>query len=186
MTRRSLIIIDLLNDYLDRWDAKKADDLIRHTNRLAKAFREAGLPVIWVGQSFKPDLSDAFLEMRDNGIHVVIEGARGAEFHSGLDRQAGDITIIKKRYSAFFGTALEDILARGGVDEVTLCGINTHACIRMTAIDAYQRDIRVVLAEECIDSYNKEHAQVSLNYMNGKIARLVPVADIVETIERAA
>ncbi|WP_353827742.1 hypothetical protein [Mesorhizobium sp.] len=24
-----------------------------------------------------------------------------------------------------------------------LCGVNTHACIRMAAVDAYQRDFRV-------------------------------------------
>ncbi|WP_353682583.1 isochorismatase family protein [Mesorhizobium sp.] len=41
-----------------------------------------------------------------------------------------------------------------------LCGVNTHACIRMAAVDAYQRDFRVVLAEECVGSYDAEHARL--------------------------
>ncbi|WP_455872734.1 isochorismatase family protein [Rhizobium yanglingense] len=66
------------------------------------------------------------------------------------------------------------------------CGINTHACIRMAAIDAYQRDLRVVLAQECINSYNEEHARVSLDYMNGKIAKVAAVAEIIDTLRPSA
>jgi isochorismate hydrolase len=51
-----------------------------------------------------------------------------------------------------------------------LAGINTHACIRMTAIDAYQRDIPVILAADCIGSYDREHHEISLRYMKDKIA----------------
>ncbi|NEJ11056.1 isochorismatase family protein, partial [Rhizobium leguminosarum] len=109
-------------------------------------------------------------EMRDNDIKIAIEGTRGAQLHADLDWNPNDVTIIKKRYSAFFKTELEDLLEEFGVGELVLCGINTHACISMAAIGAYQRDFRVVLAEECIDSYNEEHARVSLDYRNGKIA----------------
>jgi isochorismate hydrolase len=40
----------------------------------------------------------------------------------------------------------------------------------MTAIDAYQRDWEVILAADCVDSYDREHHEVSLRYMDGKIA----------------
>jgi nicotinamidase-related amidase len=33
-----------------------------------------------------------------------------------------------------------------------LAGINTHACIRTAAIDAFQRDYDVILAGDCIAS----------------------------------
>ena len=69
---------------------------------------------------------------------------------------ASETIIVKKRYSAFFGTGLdEDILAELKPDTILLAGINTHACIRTTAIDAYQRDWPVVLALDCIDSYDQ-------------------------------
>ncbi|NNH31542.1 cysteine hydrolase [Rhizobium sp. SEMIA 4085] len=182
MTKRALVIIDLINDYLDRWSADKAARLIGETNKLAVAFRQAALPVIWVRPEFRPDLSDAFLEMRDKNLKIAIEGTSGAHLHAGLNCQPSDTTIVKKRYSAFYRTELEDILSAMGVAELVLCGINTHACIRMAAIDAYQRDLRVVLAEECIDSYDAEHGRVSLDYMNGKIAKLATVPEIIQAL----
>ena len=172
MTARCLLIIDMLNDFLDQWDDDVVATLIDHTNILAQAFRDKDYPVIWVRQEFKADLSDAFLEMRDRNIHICIEGTRGAELHEALDVDHEDKAIVKKRYSAFFKTDLDTILVQNGIDEVTICGINTHACIRMAAIDAYQRDLRVVLASDCIGSYDRQHAQVSLDYINGKIAAL--------------
>ena len=178
MTQRCLLVIDLLNDFLDHWDRQKVDALVSNTNRLASAFRESGFPVIWVRQEFRPDLSDAFLEMRDRQVRICIEGTHGARLHPDLDCRAGDSVIVKKRYSAFFRTGLDDLLLQSDVDEITICGINTHACVRMAAIDGYQRDIRVVLAKECIGSYDNAHAQMSLSYMDGKIARLTPVAEI--------
>jgi len=186
MTTRALVIIDLINDYLDQWGPNKAARLILEVNKLVAAFRGLSLPVIWVRQEFRLDLSDAFLEMRDRGIKIAIEGTSGAQIHPGLDWSPNDTTIIKKRYSAFFQTELEKRLVEFGICELVLCGINTHACIRMAAIDAYQRDLRVVLARECIGSYDEEHARVSLDYMNGKIAKLATVTEIIASLHPPA
>ncbi|WP_105434957.1 cysteine hydrolase family protein [Neorhizobium tomejilense] len=182
MTKRCLVIIDLINDCLDQLPAGKVDRLVTNTNTLLAAFRQSGLPIIWVRQEFRPDLSDAFLEMRDKNVRVAIEGTRGAQLHPDLNWFPNDRTIIKKRYSAFFQTELEDSLRELGVAQLVLCGVNTHACIRTAAIDAYQRDLRVVLPVECIDSYSEEHARISLDYMNGKIAKTATVAEIIEAL----
>jgi bifunctional isochorismate lyase/aryl carrier protein len=123
------------------------------------------------------------LEMRNKGIAVAIEGTKGAQLHAELDWHPNDSTILKKRYSAFFKTELDELLVKRRVGELVICGINTHACIRMTAIDAYQRDLRVVLAEECIGSYNEEHARVSLDYMSGKIAKVATVRAIIGALD---
>jgi nicotinamidase-related amidase len=182
MLKRCLLVIDLQNDFLGQWAAGKVDALVRNTNRLVSAFRRSGLPVIWIRQQFRADLSDASLEMRDRGVPIVIEGTKGAQLLDGLDWRPADGTIIKTRYSAFFKTDLEQRLTEIGAHELVLCGVNTHACIRVAAIDAYQRDFRVVLAEDCIGSYDDEHARVSLDYMNGKIARVATVAEITRAL----
>ncbi|WP_265519542.1 cysteine hydrolase family protein [Nitratireductor luteus] len=182
VTKYCLIIIDLLNDYLDDRDADQVRRLVQNTNSLISAFRRLHLPVIWVRQEFRRDLSDAFLEMRDKRIAIAIEGTPGAQLHSGLDWHSVDPTIVKKRYSAFFKTELDQMLMEFGVGELVLCGVNTHACIRTTAIDAYQRDFRVILAAECIGSYDEEHERVSLDYMNGKIAKVATVSQISRTL----
>ena len=170
MTSNCLIVVDMQPDFLDRLEGDSRAGLIRRTNQLIDIFRASGCPVIWVKQSFSRDLSDAFLEMKDRRISVAIDGTAGAEIHPDLARCEEDTVVVKKRYSAFFGTNLEQILSNMAPDQVTFAGVNTHACIRTTAIDAYQRDMRVLLASECIDSYDSEHARISMAYMDKKIA----------------
>ena len=182
MTRPCLLLIDLLNDFLDSWPLEDVSRLVSASNTLASAARHGGHPVIWVRQEFLPDLSDAFLEMRDRNVSACIAGTRGAQLHPQLDVSPLDHVIVKKRYSAFFRTGLDDLLGRLGVEQLIIGGINTHACIRMAAIDAYQRDLRVILAEECLGSYASEHARISLDYMNGKIATVKSVSDILSDL----
>lgn len=164
-----LLIIDLQNDFLAALATSAVTSLVANTNHLVRAFRAEARPIVWIRQEFRADLSDAFLEMRDKNIAGVIEGTEGAEIHPDLEVSESDVTIIKKRYSAFLGTTLDQHLQEQKVDHLILCGINTHACIRTAAIDAYQRDYRVLLPRECIGSYDDEHARVTLRYLDGEL-----------------
>ncbi|MEO1028417.1 MAG: isochorismatase family cysteine hydrolase [Pseudomonadota bacterium] len=172
MAIKCLIIIDMLNDYLDPWEETERKRLINNTNALIRYMREKRVPIVWVGNAFREDLSDAFLEMRDKQISIAIAGTRGAQTHPDLDARPYDLKLFKKRYSAFFGTGLSQLIGGFPDGAVVLAGVNTHACIRTAAIDAYQRDLRVVLASDCIGSWDEHHAQVSLDYMRDKIARI--------------
>lgn len=184
MNKPCLIVIDMIRDYLGSWEPEALKELVGNTNKLVENFKRRQLPVIWVRNEFRPDLSDAFPEMREKNVRLAIQGTQGAQLHPDLLWSASDITVIKKRYSAFFGTNLDEFLAELGATDLVLCGINTHACIRTAAIDAYQRDFRVFLAEECISTYDDEHGRISLSYMNGKIAHLVGIGDLISVIER--
>ena len=170
MKRPVLIVIDMLNDFLDSWDAARKEELVGAINNLVNIIRISGHSVVWVRQEFEPDLRDAFPEMRAKGIHITIKGTAGCQILSQLAVAPSDPVIVKKRYSAFFATNLDEVLDGLQPDSIILAGINTHACIRTTAIDAYQRDWPVVLASDCIDSYDREHHDVSLRYMKDKIA----------------
>src|SRR4029434_8998496 len=86
---------------------EKRPQLVASINMLTEAFRHHGQPVIWVRQEFAPDLSDAFLEMRKHNLQVTIAGTDGCELLPELNQGQDDKTIVKKRYSAFFGTDLE-------------------------------------------------------------------------------
>ena len=178
-----LIVIDMLNDFLASWEPKRKQDLIHSINELTHIVRAASLPVLWVRQEFKPDLSDAFPEMREKNIHTVIKGTPGCQIDPALEVESSDIILVKKRYSAFFGTNLDDILHQLKPDTIILAGINTHACIRTTAIDAYQRDWPLILAADCIDSYDQEHHTISLRYMKDKIAQILTNAQIQSALQ---
>ncbi len=173
-----LLVIDMLNDFLSRWEPGRRQALVEATNELVGIFRRRSHPVIWIRQEFEPDLRDAFQEMRSKGIYSTIKGTPGCQIVSDLVLAPSDTVLVKKRYSAFFKTGLDELLAQLKPDAISLAGINTHACIRATAIDAYQRDWPVVLASDCIDSYDREHHEVSLRYMKDKIARVMSNQEI--------
>jgi nicotinamidase-related amidase len=185
MKRPVLIVIDMLRDFLETWDPTRRERLVASINELVATMRRFHLPVIWVRQEFEPDLRDAFPEMRAQNIHITIKGTPGCEIVPEINCGSSDAVIVKKRYSAFFGTELDEILRRLEPDAVMLAGINTHACIRTTAIDAYQRDWPVILASDGIDSYDREHHDISLKYMKGKIAALMTNQEIQTILDRA-
>jgi nicotinamidase-related amidase len=145
-------------------------------------FRSNNLPIIWVRQEFAPDLSDAFLEMRKRGIAITIAGTEGCQILPELDYDPDDLVIVKKRYSAFFGTELDKVLSSLNPDPIVVSGVNTHACVRMTVIDAYQRDCNVVIASECVASYDNEHHQITLRYLDGKMAQAMSNAQLTKLL----
>ena len=109
MSGSAILVINVLNDFLDQWDEEERAILISRTNELIDHFRAAELPIIWVWQEFEPDLSDAFLEMREKGIRITIRGTIGAQFCAELHQHDGDHFVIKKRYSAFSDAARSDL-----------------------------------------------------------------------------
>jgi nicotinamidase-related amidase len=185
MSRPILLVIDLLNDYFqDGPLLHERRSLVQSVNNLTRTFRSFGLPVAWVRQEFADDLGDAPLEMQRKGIRVTIAGTDGARLLPDLERAHEDLELVKKRYSAFFQTDLDLLLSRRQGNPVVLAGINTHACIRATAIDAYQRDLDVMIARECVRSYDQQHHRVTLSYLDGKVARVLSNAEIATFLSR--
>ena len=178
MRRPTLIVIDMLNDFLEKWAPAPKQQLVRSINELITLIRERSHPVIWIRQEFEPDLQDAFADMKRKGIRVTIKGNHGCQIVSDLAVAPGDPVVTKKRYSAFYGTNLDQVLKKLNADALILAGINTHACIRMTAIDAYQRDWEVAVATDCVGSYDQEHHEISLRYMKENIASLMTNQEI--------
>jgi nicotinamidase-related amidase len=178
MIQPVLIVIDMQNDFLDKWPTAARERLIRSTCDLIASMRSCGRAVIWIRQEFEPDLSDAFPEMKSKRISITIKGTPGCEIARELPIAPSDPIVVKKRFSAFFGTRLEGLLAELQPDTLVLAGINTHACIRTTAIDAYQRDWPVIIASDCVDSYDEEHHAITMRYLQREIARAMTNREI--------
>ena len=176
----ALLIIDMLEDFFTEGPLRsERKHLTSQINGLIGWARNTKIPVMWVRQEFRDDLTDAFPAMRKRDIKITIQGTPGCQILSELDRKLEDVEVVKKRYSAFYGTSLNELLTSKGIDHLILAGVNTHACIRTAAVDAYQRDYHVTIPIECISSYDREHHDVTLKYLARDIARLVSVKDLI-------
>lgn len=130
MSRSALLVIDPLIDFFRNEPLSgRLSELATAINHLVLGFRKSDQPIIWVRQEFHSDLSDAFLEMRRENIRITIAGTEGARILPELDVQSNDTVIIKKRYSAFFQTALDEVLGKLRPEILVVGGVNTHACV---------------------------------------------------------
>lgn len=178
MSDRVLLVIDMLNDYLNAWEPSARKRLVTAVDTLVGWARARSVPVIWVRQEFEADLSDAFPEMKKKQIHITTKGTPGCRVVPELTPMEADHEVVKKRYSAFFRTDLDALLSQLGATTLILAGLNTHACIRTAAIDAYQRDYQVVIPRECVGSNDPRHHEISLEYMAGKIADVISLDEL--------
>lgn len=179
--RPVFIVIDMCQDFFE--EGRLLDlrpSLSKAINELAASFRKSGNSIIWVRQEFEPDLSDAFVTQRKRGILMTIKGTPGAQLLPELEVGSNEVEIIKKRYSAFFGTNLDAILEDVKPTHLVLAGVNTHACIRTAAVDAFQRDYEVILADDGINSYDVGFHEDSKRYLEGRVGTFMSNADILQ------
>jgi isochorismate hydrolase len=102
----------------------------------------------------------------------------------GLEIEAQDRVVTKTRYSGFYNTDLRAELRSLEVDSLVICGINTHACIRSTVVDAFMRDYRVWIPNECVASYDQAGHERSLDYLSRRMARVVNLEEVLARIRR--
>jgi nicotinamidase-related amidase len=85
-----------------------------------------------------------------------LAGGPGTEIIPELLDPRDLVVRSKKRYSVFTPTDLEFVLRRLGADTVILAGINTTTCVLCAAFEATNRDFRVVIAADAVDSMDGE------------------------------
>jgi nicotinamidase-related amidase len=182
----AFMFIDLLEDFFVNPPLSELrDSICAGVNDLAEFARHCDYPVFWVRQEFKPDLSDAFLSMRETGTRITIQGTKGSYLLKELVKAPHDYEIVKKRYSAFFETNLKQLLDSLGCDPIILGGVNTHACIRVSAVDAFQMDRHVILATETIASYDEQYHLESMRYLEQAIGKAMSNLQIKATFGHA-
>nr|WP_148217141.1 isochorismatase family cysteine hydrolase [Acidilobus saccharovorans] len=144
--RPALVIVDMLNDFIDGALATpEAKATVAPARKVLEAFRRNGWPVIYVNDAHYP----TDIEMPLWGPHAM-KGTRGAEVYSELAPREGEYVLEKHAYSGFFGTALDHILRSLGVDTVVLVGLDADICVRHTAADAFFRGYKVVVVRDAV------------------------------------
>ena len=147
--KTALMIIDMIQDTFQHPNlSEQKEGLTSKINSAIDWFRANEWPIIWVRQAFKENLSDAFLSMRDANTSVYLENTTGTHWVEGLTPQERELAITKNRFSAFFGTDLMRQLQSLDIGRVCLVGASSHACVKSTAIDAYQHDLRTVVLSD--------------------------------------
>lgn len=154
--RAALLVIDMTNDFIATgapYECAEARELIPRINRLIGLARARGLPVVCTTQVHDPSGADlgmvAYLHPITANGTALVEGTEGVAIHPEIDfSPETDELLVKRRYSAFYGTDLENFLRRRGIDSVIITGVATHSCCEATARDALFRDFAVYFVSD--------------------------------------
>jgi nicotinamidase-related amidase len=78
-------------------------------------------------------------------IHVRHEIEPGGEIHDYVKPEEGEIVISKSQVNAFMGTELLLTLEENGVDQLIICGMQTHMCVEAAVRAAHDFGYKCIL-----------------------------------------
>jgi len=164
MAEKLLMVIDMLNDFMDPKGALYCGDearkIIPVVRSLVDKFVAENQPVAYLCDAHAPD--DKEFELFSP--HAV-KGAWGAQIIPELTPPEAGMVMGKTRFSALFGNNLEALLASLKPTEVWISGVCTSICVMDTAGDLRNRDYTVVVPVDAVADFDPEFHDFALKRM---------------------
>lgn len=140
----ALVVIDLQKGIVGLPTAHPSSEIVERSSRLARAFRERGLPVVLVNVAGRaPGRTDA-------GPPKFVFADDWTVLMPELEQQPGDHLVTKQRVGAFLGTDMDAYLRQRGVTQIILTGISTSSGVEATARSAYDLGYNVVFVADAM------------------------------------
>lgn len=164
-SERALILIDFINPLDFPGGEKLAPPALRAaraTLKLRDRLDREGVAVIYCNDNYGVWQSD---------FHSLVAQYVGDEGISGeiarlLAPRATDVTLLKPRHSAFYGSPLDLLLKEMGATKLVLCGLAADMCVQMTAVDAFLRGgFDVWVPADCIAAETPAAKKAAVDYM---------------------
>jgi ureidoacrylate peracid hydrolase len=171
----AVIVVDMQNAFasaggmfdLAGFDISGAAPAIEANKRLLAIARKAGMTVVYLQMSYRPDLGDAgdtsspnyhkelgMVLMRQRPElrgKLLIDNSWDWQIVDALKPEPGDQIIRKSRYSGFCNTGLEAYLRSRKIRHLLFTGVATNVCVDATARDAYMLEFWPVLVEDAMN-----------------------------------
>jgi len=152
--------------------------VLKNAEALMKQAREAGCKIIHVPIAFAEDykeLEGKFMDKEENSAYGVLENiadhdafkesGETADFIDSMNPVDGDLICQnKKGLCAFYGTDLDDLLEKNGINTIVLGGFLTNCCIESTMRSAYERGYKVVTLFDCCCATSVEAHEMSFKH----------------------
>ncbi len=171
----ALLVIDAqVNMFAEDNAVYASERLLKTLRTLIARARDAGIPIVYVqhnGGAGDPDEP----------------GTAGWYIHPDLAPCESDVVVQKHTPSAFYRTSLQEELARRGIRQVVLMGMQTEYCIDTTCRHAFALDYQVTLVKDGHSTYDTQllsAAQV-IAYHNAILRSFATVVEA-ETIDFAS
>ena len=187
----AVLVVDIQNDfcapdgYIDRkfgCDAAANEALAARNVALTDAARTAGSLIVWIQAIYDPVYLSAPMLMKGGsaGNEVrCVDGSWGADFYNVAPKE-GDLVIRKHRYSAFSGTALDNLLRRNGIRTTVITGVSTNICVESTLREAFNLGYYVVIPRDCVAGNNPALHEATLQNVEFLIGDVTSSSDLMD------
>ena len=202
VTKTALLLIDVQNDllrakqepYSDVAKMVQSKGVIGNIAKVVAAARQAGMPVMFIGQIYRQDGADVVPTITDMMLQGLapppmermIEGTPGAQFVDELKPAPGDCVIHKRRSNAFYNSDLELLLRSRGIDTVIITGAVTDGCVASTVRGARERDLHVIVLSNCCACMIPKDDQYFIRKVFPKLGRVRTSDEIIAAMAGAS
>jgi len=124
--------------------------------------RANGIPVIYVVVGFRKGTPEIGPNNKSFSVAKERFNLADPEAFMAIAQQVapqeGEVTVVKRRVSAFAGSDLEVILRAQGIQHMVLTGIATSGVVLSTTREAADKDYRLtILSDACADLDEEVH-----------------------------
>lgn len=184
--RPALLVIDATFGFTDPSSPVGTDGAapIAMIARLLAAFRALKLAVVFTSNAYaSPDEAPVFREKLP-GLNELVAGGRWSEIDPRVAPTTDELVLRKTVPSAFFASPLAAWLKERGVDSVVVCGFSTSGCVRASAVDALQHNLRVVVAADACGDRDIEAHLYNLRDLGLKTGDVVSTQQALALLDR--
>lgn len=166
MTKQRTVL--LLVDFISLFNFPDASKLLPRALRAAKATaklkaraRARRIPCIYVNDNYGNWTSDFSSLVRQ----VLDDKGKAGAIAEMLRPADQDLSILKPRQSAFYGTPLEFLLEELKATHLILTGLTADQCVFATAQDAHDRHFEISIPADCVAATEAAHERSALAHM---------------------
>jgi nicotinamidase-related amidase len=175
--KSALLVMDMQSAILNR--LSDASTLLNNVKKAITHAREKKIPVIYVVVGFRqgaPEISTNNKGFTANKqVMVSMNMEEWIKIHPDLIPEAGEITVIKRRVSAFTGSDLEVVLRAFSVQHLILSGVATGGVVLSTLREAADKDYSIAVLSDCCADADEEVHRVLTTKVFPRQAEIITV-----------
>ena len=173
----ALLVVDMQNYFLP-----VASPIVDRVLSIVNACRLRNVRILFTRHGHRDIEKDGGLLLQWWG-DCILHGTRDWEIMDVLTPSQTDSVVDKNRYSAFFGTGLDEMLRAEGIEELIITGVMTNCCCETTARDAFMRDYRVFFLSDATAAADEELHLATLKNMAFAFAHVLDTESLCRYLE---
>ena len=137
--KKALLVVDI-QKWLTEHNLHDFPIFIQTVNQTISTFRESGDLIIFV---------------QHNNV-ILRKNTDNWEIDDRVDKQDGDIVVQKFQGNAFAKTDLESIIRENNIDEIVVCGLISHGCVKATCLGSLKLGFPTALVKNGHSNWHKK------------------------------